>query len=156
MELRGVLFRSHPKKSPAIEWVKVEGVWEKRRNRAEAEHIVNFVAREISRPNPPSIGIVTFNSSQRDLIENLFEKRAMADYRFYINYKREKERVQNEEIQSLFVKNIENVQGDERDMIIFSIGYAPSAEDGKVLTQFGTLSFGAQSRKPRIFCRAPL
>jgi len=137
----------HPKKSPAIEWVKVEGVWEKRRNRAEAEHIVNFVAREISRPNPPSIGIVTFNSSQRDLIENLFEKRAMADYRFYINYKREKERVQNEEIQSLFVKNIENVQGDERDMIIFSIGYAPSAEDGKVLTQFGTLSMeGGENR----------
>ncbi|MEK6954318.1 MAG: AAA domain-containing protein [Candidatus Micrarchaeota archaeon] len=137
----------HPKKSPAIEWVKVDGTWDKRRNRAEAQAIVNFVAKEIAKPSPPSIGIVTFNSAQRDLIENLFEKRAMADYKFYINYKREKERVQNEEIQSLFVKNIENVQGDERDMIIFSIGYAPSAEDGKVLTQFGTLSMeGGENR----------
>ncbi|MFH1751235.1 MAG: AAA domain-containing protein [Candidatus Micrarchaeota archaeon] len=137
----------HPSKSPAIEWIKVDGVWEKRRNRIEAERIVEIVAKEIAKSNPPSIGIVTFNSSQRDLIENLFEKKAMADYKFYINYKREKERVQNEEIQSLFVKNIENVQGDERDMIIFSIGYAPAIEDGKVLTQFGTLSMeGGENR----------
>jgi very-short-patch-repair endonuclease len=135
------------RKLPAIEYVKVNGLWDKRRNRAEAEKIVELISQTISKPNPPSIGVVTFNSAQRDLIENLLEKKALADYKFYAHYKRESERVQNEELQSLFVKNIENVQGDERDMIIFSIGYAPSVEDGKVLTQFGTLSMeGGENR----------
>ncbi len=134
-------------RSPAIEWVRVDGKWEKRRNHAEAEKIVELISRFISKPHPPSIGIVTFNSSQRNLIENLLEKKAMADYKFYVNLKRERERVENEELQSLFVKNIENVQGDERDMIIFSVGYAPSIEDGKVLAQFGSLSMeGGENR----------
>ncbi|MFH0971401.1 MAG: AAA domain-containing protein [Candidatus Micrarchaeota archaeon] len=128
------------RKSPAIDYVKVHGLWEKRKNRLEAEKVVELIATTIVKPHPPSIGVVTFNSAQRDLIENLLEKKALSDYKFYQHYKRELERVENEELQSLFVKNIENVQGDERDMIIFSIGYAPSIEDGKVLTQFGTLS----------------
>lgn len=146
-KIHTVAAAEHPKRSPAIEWARLEGKWDKRRNRAEAEYIVELIAKTISKQSPPSIGVVTFNSSQRDLIENLLEKKAMADYKFYIHYKREKERVQNEEIQSLFVKNIENVQGDERDMIIFSVGYAPSVEDGKVLTQFGTLSMeGGENR----------
>lgn len=135
------------KREPAIEYIKVDGVWDKRKNKAEAERIVELITKTISKPNPPSIGVVTFNSSQRDLIENLLEKKALADSKFYVNYKREKERVENEEFQSLFVKNIENVQGDERDMIIFSVGYAPSIEDGKVLTQFGSLSMaGGENR----------
>ncbi len=135
------------KKSAAIEWVKVRGLWEKRRNRTEAEQVVELIAHAISKQNPPSIGVVTFNSAQADLILNLLEKRALSDYKFYQHYKRELERVENEELQSLFVKNIENVQGDERDMIIFSIGYAPSMEDGKVLTQFGTLSMEGGERR---------
>ncbi|MFH1257548.1 MAG: AAA domain-containing protein, partial [Candidatus Micrarchaeota archaeon] len=135
------------KKGTAIEWIKVNGLWDKRRNRAEAEKAVELIASIISKPHPPSIGVVTFNSAQRDLIENLLEKKALSDYKFYQHYKREQERVENEELQSLFVKNIENVQGDERDMIIFSIGYAPSVEDGRVLTQFGTLSMeGGENR----------
>ncbi|MBI5224343.1 hypothetical protein HY989_00570 [Candidatus Micrarchaeota archaeon] len=145
--IRTIANTQNDKKEPSIKWLKVDGKWDKRRNRIEAEKVVELISQTISKPNPPSIGVVTFNSSQKDLIENLLDKKALSDSKFYINYKRELEREENEEIQSLFVKNIENVQGDERDLIIFSIGYAPTVEDGKVVSQFGTLSIdGGENR----------
>ena len=52
---------------------------------------------------------------------------------------KERERFDGGEDTGLFIKNLENVQGDERDIIIFSIGYAENA-DGKVYTNFGSLS----------------
>ena len=64
---------------------------------------------------------------------------AAKDAEFRAHILRETHRVENGEDSSLFVKNLENVQGDERDIIIFSIGYAPNAE-GKLYTSFGSLS----------------
>ena len=67
------------------------------------------------------------------------EKQCFADDEFRNLYIREKSRVDNGEDVSLFVKNLENVQGDERDIIIFSIAYAEN-EFGKVNAIFGSLS----------------
>ncbi|MBU1197304.1 hypothetical protein KJ765_02205 [Candidatus Micrarchaeota archaeon] len=128
------------RKSPVIEWVQVNGTWDARRNRIEAEKVVQLIEKLISTKRPPSIGVITFNAEQKELIENLLDRKARDDRSFYMNYRREKERMLDEEVQGLFVKNIENVQGDERDVIIFSIGYAPTKEGGKVITQFGSLS----------------
>ncbi|MFH1106892.1 MAG: AAA domain-containing protein [Candidatus Micrarchaeota archaeon] len=124
---------------PPIEWVRVNGTWDHRKNRAEAEKVVRLVDQLISGRNPPSVGIITFNANQKELIQNLLERKARDDPDFYRKYKRERERMQNEEVQGLFVKNIENVQGDERDVIIFSIGYAPSPA-GNVVAQYGSLA----------------
>jgi hypothetical protein len=52
---------------------------------------------------------------------------------------KETHRFDNGEDTGIFIKNLENVQGDERDIIIFSIGYAPN-EMGKLYTNFGSLS----------------
>ncbi len=129
-----------------IEWVAVQGEWEARRNKAEAEKVVELVEQVISRPRPPSVGIITFNVEQKELIESLLEKKARKDVGFYVKYKKEKERMQDEEVQGLFVKNIENVQGDERDVIIFSIGYAPT-KAGNIVAQYGSLSIpGGENR----------
>ena len=61
--------------------------------------------------------MVTFNRDQADLIEEVLETRAAADPGFLRAYQRERDRTQNG---GFFVKNVENVQGDERDVIVFS------------------------------------
>jgi very-short-patch-repair endonuclease len=127
------------KDTNAFEWVSVAGTWEKRRNHAEAEKVVELVTQLLEKPVHPSIGIITFNSEQRDLIQSKLDAKARYDSDFAIKYEREKARKENEELLNIFVKNIENVQGDERDYIIFSIAYAPGVE-GDLRHQFGSLS----------------
>jgi superfamily I DNA and/or RNA helicase len=68
----------------------------------------------------PSIGVVTFNRDQADLIEQRLEERAEENAEFRAAYRRELARTEYGEDMGFFVKNVENVQGDERDQIIFS------------------------------------
>ena len=112
---------------PAIQFLKVEGVWENSTNQIEAERVINLV-RDIHQNSPEkSIGIVTFNFKQQGLIQDLLDVVGG-----------DTDHVNNHE-EAIFVKNIENVQGDERDIIVFSIGYAPDAK-GKMAMQFGSLN----------------
>jgi primosomal replication protein N'' len=67
-----------------------------------------------------SIGVVSFNRKQADLIEEAIGMRARIDPEFLRAYTRERDRTQDGEDMGFFVKNVENVQGDERDIIIFS------------------------------------
>jgi superfamily I DNA and/or RNA helicase len=110
---------------PAIEYIKIDGTWSKQTNREEAEKIAEIVHKLINDEVGKEIGIVTFNARQQDLIMDVLEEKA-AQNGFFIP-------------DSLFVKNIENVQGDERDIIIFSIGYAPD-EKGQINHHFGSLN----------------
>jgi hypothetical protein len=101
-----------------------------RTNRVEADAIVaDVTSRFRNSPNTiPSLGVITFNAQQRDLIENLL--RDSAD-----------ERVARalDEPDGLFVKNLENVQGDERDTILFSVAFSAN-DKGVVPLNFGPLS----------------
>jgi superfamily I DNA and/or RNA helicase len=128
-------------KNPAIQFLKVEGVWENSINQIEAEKVIDLV-RNINQTSPEkSIGIVTFNFKQQGLIQDLLIAppapnggASPSKLEFKSN-----EQVPPSGVRGLFVKNIENVQGDERDIIIFSIGYAPDAK-GKMVMQFGSLN----------------
>lgn len=123
-----------------IERRMVEGRWINRSNEREAEETVNIVSKLFKeRKGRETIGIITFNITQKTLIEDMLEKRAQEDEEFKKVYLEEIEREENNEDLSLFVKNIENVQGDERDIIIFSIAYAKN-ENGRVSVNFGSLS----------------
>jgi len=88
---------------------------------------------KLVRENPKKeIGVVTFNAPQQQLIMDLLEE----------EFTKEALSIPA----SLFVKNIENVQGDEKDIIIFSIGYAPDSKK-KMAMQFGSLSMaGGENR----------
>jgi DNA polymerase IIIc chi subunit len=110
--------------SPAIQYLKVDGVWENSTNQIEAEIVISLVERLNKELPEKSIGIVTFNFKQQGLIQDLLEQNTHISPR---------------EGEVTFVKNIENVQGDERDIIIFSIGYAPDVK-GKMAMQFGSLN----------------
>ncbi|MEC7755693.1 MAG: AAA domain-containing protein [Bacteroidota bacterium] len=113
---------------PAIEYIKVKGRWEKQSNLEEAREVVEVVKSFLRKKTEYSLGVVTFNAVQQGLIIDLLEEEGLMDKG------------------SLFVKNIENVQGDERDVIIFSTGYAPDA-NGKMNVQFGSLNqVGGENR----------
>ncbi|MEG2076861.1 MAG: C-terminal helicase domain-containing protein, partial [Victivallaceae bacterium] len=113
------------------------GVYERklsRTNRKEAEMLVKYVFERLENPKlkQRSIGVVTFSQAQKDLIEDLMEQERVKHPNLEAYFSD-----QNEE--PLFVKNLENVQGDERDVICFSICYAPDAE-GKFSMNFGPLN----------------
>ena len=105
-----------------------------RTNSAEADAIVSYVAQMIADPAQAkrSVGIVTFNISQCELIQDRFEQ-------FRADHPQFEEYFSDSLPEPFFVKNLENVQGDERDVILFSVGYAPDA-DGKLYMNFGPLN----------------
>ncbi len=131
---------SKNKKHRPIERYKVVGKWEDRRNVTEAKKVVELL-KDIfaTRKNNESIGIITFNADQQSCIADFIDKEASRDPEFRSNMIKETHRFEEGEDTSIFIKNLENVQGDERDIIIFSIAYAPNKE-GKVYTNFGSLS----------------
>ncbi len=123
-----------------IERYKVSGKWEDRKNVTEAKKVVELIKSIFkTRKNDESIGIITFNSEQQSCIADQIDKESSRDPEFRSQIIKERHRVENGEDISIFIKNLENVQGDERDIIIFSIGYAQNS-DGKVYTNFGSLS----------------
>jgi very-short-patch-repair endonuclease/Ni2+-binding GTPase involved in maturation of urease and hydrogenase len=126
---------------PPIEYHKIENaLWVNRENRAEAEYVVNLLEDTLkNRKNEESIGIITFNTNQRDLIMDVLDERCAKDLEFAARVRSELDRKCNEEDIGLFIKNIESVQGDERDIVIFSIGYARN-ENGRIERRFGWLN----------------
>jgi primosomal replication protein N'' len=89
-------------------------------------------------PSPPSVGVVTFNRKQADEIEDALEERAENDDSFRDALMRERVRADGGEDMGFFVKNVENVQGDERDIIVFSTTFGRN-EDGVFRKNFGAL-----------------
>lgn len=108
-----------------LEWIQVPGVWQNQSNLPEATQVARLVLHYYQHEPHAQVGVITFNATQQALVWD------------------EVERVFGEQNllppHHLFVKNIENVQGDERDIIIFSIGYGPDPK-GKLQLQFGSLS----------------
>ena len=124
-----------------IERIKIEnGQWINKQNEQEAQTVIKLIKNIlITRKNNETIGVITFNVSQMNLIEDLIEKEKNLDSNFATLMLAEENRFTNGENISFFVKNIEAVQGDERDIIIFCIGYAKN-EVGRVAINFGWLN----------------
>lgn len=94
-----------------IELVRVDGIYEGQTNLKEAERVVD-VLKYIwlsGDPTPPTVGVVTFNRKQADLIDDVLEDRAEADPAFRVALSRERDRVEDGEDMGFFVKNVENV-----------------------------------------------
>ncbi len=135
------------KKNSAITRIKVDGLWSNRRNEEEARTTVMLLKKILaSRKNNESIGIISFNSDQASAIEEAIREECKRDSKFADAILKEQNRFEGSEDVSLFVKNLENVQGDERDIIVLSTGYAKN-ENGKVLANFGSLTLeGGENR----------
>lgn len=123
-----------------IEIVRVDGVYKEQTNPEEALRVVDILAELWATPvgQRPSVGVVTFNRKQADLIEDFLEERAESDAAFRAAFSQESERYEDGEDMSVFVKNVENVQGDERDIIVFSSTFGRNAQ-GAFIRAFGVL-----------------
>ena len=113
--------------------VHVDGIYKNSVNGMEAEAVVSDIYRRYCDPqlNGQSVGVVTFNVKQQDLIYNLLAKQFQADPAF--------DQWANSGEDPLFIKNLENVQGDERDVILFSIGYGRNEKDS-ISMNFGPIN----------------
>jgi len=129
------------RRAQPIEVVRVNGTYESQTNQAEAAAVVQLLARfwESDGATTPTIGVVTFNRKQADTIEDAIDQLVSSDAAFAQAYRREVDRIQNGEDMGFFVKNVENVQGDERDVIIFSTTFGRDKR-GTFRRNFGVLS----------------
>lgn len=124
-----------PVAGAGVSWRRVDGTFARggaRTNEVEADAIVEEICTRL-KADPSaqeSIGVVTFNVQQRDLILNKLEER-------------EDELLQaalaREDGEAIFVKNLENVQGDERDTILFSLAFSIDPSSGNLPLNFGPL-----------------
>ena len=115
--------------------------YQARRNVIEAQRVaeetIQFMRHhaEMDQDHVPSLGIVAINSPQRELIFEELRRLEAGDA--LVEAYLEKVARKHE---PLFVKNLENVQGDERDLIFISLTYGPQAGQKHVLQRFGPIS----------------
>ncbi|MBD5636822.1 MAG: DUF4011 domain-containing protein [Clostridia bacterium] len=126
---------------------KVGGVYDRgntKRNRREAEALAEEVIRRLLDPvlSRQSIGVVTFSNVQREEIERILTREIA---------KRSLEEIAYGGREPLFVKNLENVQGDERDVILFSVCYGFDKE-GRLSYNFGALNRAGGWRRLNVAC----
>ncbi len=118
-------FQDTIKNEPAIQVVPVNGIWDQQCNVAEAYAVVQQVLHFMKHDPTKTLAVITFNAPQQELIYDKLEAAFIEAGQSWPEH--------------LIVKNIENVQGDERDIVIFSITYAPDKK-GHMHLQFGSLS----------------
>ena len=134
-----ITFPSADTRDSAVSFQKVEGVYAKgktRTNPIEAQAVVKELVRRLTNPKLSrlTVGIVTLNSEQQRLINDLIdqERRSNTDLEPYFDDARDN---------PVFVKNLETVQGDERDVILLSVGYGPSEPGARTMSMnFGPLN----------------
>jgi predicted DNA-binding WGR domain protein len=125
-----------------------------RRNTGEAAYLAQLVRELLNRSTGLSLGVVAFSEAQQSEIESALARLANEDSKFAARLEAEYEREENDQFCGLFVKNLENVQGDERDIILLSICYGPDAQ-GRMLMNFGPINQrGGEKRLNVIFSRA--
>lgn len=129
-------------------------IYHKRVNKDEASYIANMVRTFLMNDIKKSIGIVAFSMAQQSEIEEALDKLAQEDAHFSKLLEEEYNRTEEDQFIGIFVKNLENVQGDERDIIIMSICYGFNKQ-GKMLMNFGPINRrGGEKRLNVIFSRA--
>ena len=119
-----------------VKFVHIPGYYDRgksRQNSFEARAVVDEIVKRLSDPelSKKSIGVVTFSSVQQILIDDMLTEA--------FKLRPDLEIEANERTEPVFIKNLENVQGDERDVILFSVGYGPD-KDNKVNLNFGPLN----------------
>ncbi len=130
------------------------GIYEDRRNPNEAAYIARLVRGLLQRQTGLSIGVVAFSEAQQTEIEDALGRLAEEDSAFAALLESEYVREENDQFCGLFVKNLENVQGDERDIILLSVCYGHDAGD-RMLMNFGPINQrGGEKRLNVIFSRA--
>lgn len=139
-----VTFPSPVTRDTAVSLTFVGGVYDRggsQTNRAEADAVVAEIERRLMDPVTAgqTLGVVTFNQKQQTLILDLLEAARRRNPELDAHFAEDL-------IEPVFVKNLESVQGDERDVILFSTTFGPDA-DGLVSMNFGPLNRNGGERR---------
>ncbi|MCW5673409.1 MAG: DUF4011 domain-containing protein [Xanthobacteraceae bacterium] len=136
-----------------IEFRSVKGLYKSSTNAIEAKEVVQAIVRFMETDPGRSLGVVTLNKKQMDLIREEFEyltKDNRAVQRYIDDWKEK-----NDGLEEFFIKNLENVQGDERDVIFISTVYGPEQPGARVMQRFGPINGLAGKRRLNVlFTRA--
>lgn len=130
----------------AVSLRRVNGVYAKgttRTNPIEARALVAEVVRRLKDPqlHHLSLGVVTMNAEQQRLIEDLLDQERRSDPSLEPYFAGVEEGASQRLLEPVFVKNLETVQGDQRDVILLSIGYGPTEPGAQTMSMnFGPLN----------------
>jgi predicted DNA-binding WGR domain protein/DNA polymerase III delta prime subunit len=131
-----------------------ESVYAKRANADEANYIAQLVRELLRRSVTESIGIVAFSQEQQRAIETALDTLAGEDAGFSQQLEEAYNRTANDQFVGLIIKNLENIQGDERDIILISVCYGPDSRRRMVMN-FGPVNKkGGEKRLNVLFSRA--
>ncbi|MEO6254784.1 MAG: AAA domain-containing protein [Ferruginibacter sp.] len=129
-------------------------IYENRNNQDEAGYIAELVRELLKRKAPETIGIVAFSQEQQHTIEDALTALAQTDKEFEQLLEDAYNRIEDDQFVGLIIKNLENIQGDERDIIIMSVCYGFDTRK-KMLMNFGPINKkGGEKRLNVIFSRA--
>ena len=134
-----ILFPSPSQESEefGIKFNKVDqGLFVNGRNIVEADKIIKSVVNHLVNNPEESVGVVAMNAKQRDEIENRLDQYIKDHPEIRDAYDQDRNKKE-----SLFIKNLEGVQGDERDVIIISMTYGPHQIGAQVMQRFGPINF---------------
>jgi len=136
-----------------IRFTYVEGAtYAASRNYREADVVARRIIEHARNTPHLSLGVGTFNSKQRDLIEDILEKLKRKDAAVDSAVEH---MMRSNNTEPLFIKNLENLQGDERDVIIISFTFGPDAKDRRVFQRFGPITCANGPRRLNVlFSRA--
>lgn len=130
------------------------GTYVDRRNEEEARHIARLVRGLLARPERPTIAVIAFSEAQQGEIESALGDLAAVDEVFRKRYEAEIEREDDDQFVGLLVKNLENIQGDERDVVILSVCYGHDP-NGRMRMNFGPINQSGGERRLNVaFSRA--
>ncbi|MEX0931267.1 MAG: AAA domain-containing protein [Candidatus Paceibacterota bacterium] len=113
-----------------------------RTNIIEAEEVAKLCIEHVQNTPNKTIGVIAFSKSQEEAIRTALEEKLSKEHPHLTEYLDET----SEKKDSFFIKNLESVQGDERDVIVLSICYGPD-KTGKVFNRFGPLTSAAGYRR---------
>ncbi|ARQ79296.1 DNA helicase [Oxalobacter formigenes OXCC13] len=133
-----ITFPAAKKKNSAVEWRNVKGIYARgkgRHNQIEAESMVSeTMKRLLDKHSSKSIGIITLNVEQQKLVNDLLDRERQRHPEIETFFQQEQE-------EPVVVKNLETVQGDERDVIMLGIGFGPTEAESKTMSMdFGPLN----------------
>jgi hypothetical protein len=132
---------------------RVDGIFGANVNVQEAESIVAAVVAHMKARRDESLAVVTMNQQQRDLIKTEFDRLAAGDPELQDYLRRWTE--EREGLEPFIVKNLENIQGDERDVVFISCVYGPARPGERVMQRFGPILGATGHRRLNVlFTRA--
>lgn len=130
------------KSTQGLELVVVpDGVYDRgntRTNRREAEVVVGLLEKQLNNQPSKSVGLVAFSQAQEQMIERIISERPILAKKI--------ENISNQSSEAIFIKNLETIQGDERDVILVSLGYGKDGA-GRFTQNFGPVTQSGGERR---------